>query len=380
MQLHELIQNLKLSYHDSLNPKLWNSKGDTLHPKVAAHLLKVAQAFSSALNLPDGAIVDCVLTGSNANYNWTNESDVDLHLIVDYDKVNCNQCSIDLEDCLLAKKTLWNDQHDITVYGFPIEVYASRATDEPINGSGAYSIMTNQWLQRPVKLQFKLDQPLLLKKSTEIAAEIDQLIINQVTDPNTIEKMGDKLWRYRKSGLSDVGEFSVENLVFKTLRNNGYIEKFKSYVADTVDQNLSLGESLDSGVKYVVKTKTPDHWVINFTVGSVHYTLTADNFGNPKSPRWDVVFFTEAPKTAGGAKQYGKIGTGNELKVFATVIDIIGVLIKETSPNAIMFDAALIDGQRGSLYKRMATRYQPPGYDLDFTIGAENMSFTLVKR
>jgi hypothetical protein len=38
-------------------------------------------------------------------------------------------------------------------------------------------------------------------------------------------KLKNKILEMRKEGLSRSGEFSVENLVFKKLRNEGYIEK-----------------------------------------------------------------------------------------------------------------------------------------------------------
>jgi len=38
-------------------------------------------------------------------------------------------------------------------------------------------------------------------------------------------KLKKKILEMRKEGLSRSGEFSVENLVFKKLRNEGYIEK-----------------------------------------------------------------------------------------------------------------------------------------------------------
>ena len=40
-----------------------------------------------------------------------------------------------------------------------------------------------------------------------------------------IEKIKDRLKDYRSAGLEREGEYSYENLVFKFLRRNGYIQK-----------------------------------------------------------------------------------------------------------------------------------------------------------
>jgi hypothetical protein len=44
----------------------------------------------------------------------------------------------------------------------------------------------------------------------------------------------------RFAGLKKAGEFSVENLVFKELRNRGYLDKVNDYILSTQDENLSL--------------------------------------------------------------------------------------------------------------------------------------------
>jgi intein/homing endonuclease len=70
--------------------------------------------------------------------------------------------------------------------------------------------------------------------------EIDQIIDSKTNDQKTIEDIADRLWKYRQSGLSKGGEFSVENLTFKALRNNGYIDKIREYARRTYDKSLSL--------------------------------------------------------------------------------------------------------------------------------------------
>ena len=69
------------------------------------------------------------------------------------------------------------------------------------------------------------------------------------TSKNIIKKCNEKLAKYRESGLHDGGEYSEENLVFKVLRRNGYLQKIRSLSDKIVDKKLSLKESLNNGSK-----------------------------------------------------------------------------------------------------------------------------------
>ena len=57
-----------------------------------------------------------------------------------------------------------------------------------------------------------------------------------------IQKIKDKLKKFRKCGLEDKGEFSYENLVFKFLRRNGYLGKLSELKNKITDETLSLEE------------------------------------------------------------------------------------------------------------------------------------------
>jgi hypothetical protein len=57
-----------------------------------------------------------------------------------------------------------------------------------------------------------------------------------------VGKYKDKLKKYRTGGLEKGGEYSNENLVFKVLRRNGYIEKLFDSVNQNIDKKLSMDE------------------------------------------------------------------------------------------------------------------------------------------
>jgi hypothetical protein len=234
----------KLAYHDTLNPKIWKLENDqhyVLDQQVKEHLLKIANMFAESLNLLGSVVKDYVFTGSNANFNWTDLSDVDVHLILDPERLKaCPECKAGLEDCLQAKKSLWNDRHDIQIYGHDVEVYATAEEEKIVSDAGVYSLLDDRWIREPIKKQLTMDSDAVRSKAEALADEIDHLVDSKTTDKQEIENLLDKISKMRRSGLEKAGEYSVENLSFKALRNNGYIDKIRNYSVSATDKELSL--------------------------------------------------------------------------------------------------------------------------------------------
>ena len=55
-----------------------------------------------------------------------------------------------------------------------------------------------------------------------------------------IEKLRDKIRRFRQAGLETGGAYSVENLTFKVLRRNEYLKKLSSLRILSYDHLMSL--------------------------------------------------------------------------------------------------------------------------------------------
>ncbi len=70
-----------IDLNKELNPALW--QGSNLRTDVRVALLKIAKSYYNFLDI-DVPIIDILVTGSQANYNYTRHSDLDLHLIVPY--------------------------------------------------------------------------------------------------------------------------------------------------------------------------------------------------------------------------------------------------------------------------------------------------------
>lgn len=230
---------LTLDYHEELNPKLWSDE-DTLDSEVFSALKKIGNKFIEYLKIPADAIEDIIITGSNCNYNWTKYSDIDLHVVLKFDEI-CDNCpSFDLADCMNAKKSLWNETHDITIHGIDVELYAQSVKDAITGNAGVYSISNRKWVKRPKRERVEYDKKAIRNKAAILMGEIDELIDGSNTNSKDIERIKTKLRNMRKSGLEKHGEYSLENLAFKTLRNSGYLQKLHDYGQNIEDEELSL--------------------------------------------------------------------------------------------------------------------------------------------
>ena len=227
---------------ETLNPKVW-TEDNRLKPEIRKQLLVLADDFFDSLEVGDLEIDDITLTGSLANYNWSNYSDIDLHIIVDYKDVDDN---IDLvADYFRAKKGIWNDNHDISVHGFDVEMYV-QDMQEPHTASGVYSILNNEWNVEPKELDdIEIDEREVEKKAADIMRRVDDIEVkydNELYDEvvDNVVKLKEKIRKFRKCGLEDQGEFSPENLAFKALRRNGYLEKLSNLSGDAYDKMMTI--------------------------------------------------------------------------------------------------------------------------------------------
>lgn len=226
-----------MKFHDELNQKLFN--GEELKPEVKDKLKEIANAFIEFIEVPDEAIADIVLTGSMMSYNYTKFSDIDLHLIVDFEKVH-EDCPI-VEGYLLSKKSEFNKNHDIFIYGIPVEVYAEDISNNNVH-NGLYSLKQDKWLDYPHKIEPTDNDAAVEAKYNEFKdlAEI-------IDDSEEASALIKKIREMRKSGLEEGGEFSTENLTFKKLRDNGIIGKLMEIKKKEIDKQLSL-ESYQEGL------------------------------------------------------------------------------------------------------------------------------------
>lgn len=226
-----------LQYHDTLNPLLWRK--EKFDSAARNRLLKLAEFWRDYALIPEDAVKDILLVGGNANYNYTNYSDLDLHLHVDKSKIpDCKEEILD--EYLKDKKTLWGLTHKITIYGIPVEIYAQGIDEKYSTNQGVYSILNNEWIQKPNRVSINLNDSILKKKISSLKNQIVYYIKHKVDNIKALKDLQDKIKNMRQSGIKQGGEFSLENLVFKELRNQGLIDKFHDYVLKVEDKSFTL--------------------------------------------------------------------------------------------------------------------------------------------
>lgn len=234
---------------DSLNSEIWdydssdNDKEPVIDDEVRDILIEVSDDFINFLGV-DIDVEDITMTGSLSNYNWSSFSDIDLHILVDFSSSNIPKKV--LRELFNAKQGIWNSLRDITVYGYEVEIYV-QDSEEPHFSSGVYSILNDEWLVSPNKLENSWDGKKVLKKAKEWMDIIDGIHRKtEIQSPEEtlelIQKVKQKLKKFRKCGLEDKGEFSYENLAFKFLRRNGYLKKLADLKNNLTDESLSLPE------------------------------------------------------------------------------------------------------------------------------------------
>jgi predicted nucleotidyltransferase len=228
---------------DELNSKIWD-ENMKLRKQVREKLLQTANEFIDFIGVPL-LIEDVIFTGSLANYNWSEYSDIDLHVVCDFIQFSDTELSL-YEELFKVKKTIFNTNHDIKIFGYEVELYVQNASEAHFS-SGVYSVLYDEWDVKPEKEDSNIDTKILKSKINHWKSQIDTVVDNatekDIDDAREyIKKFKEKLKKYRSSGLKKEGEYSYENLVFKYLRRSDYLEKLFNLENNLLDKELSLME------------------------------------------------------------------------------------------------------------------------------------------
>ena len=215
-----------------------------LRTEVREKLLQTANEFIDFIGVPL-LIEDVIFTGSLANYNWSEYSDIDLHVVCDFIQFSDTELPL-YEELFKVKKTIFNTNHDIKIFGYEVELYVQNATEAHFS-SGVYSVLYDEWDVKPEKEDSNIDTKILKSKINHWKSQIDTVVDNATEKDidearEYIKKFKEKLKKYRSSGLKKEGEYSYENLVFKYLRRSDYLEKLFNLENNLLDKELSLME------------------------------------------------------------------------------------------------------------------------------------------
>ena len=119
--------------------------------------------------------------------------------------------------------------------------------------SAVYSIDKNKWLKKPTRSTFTkkdIDSTAIKKKASKIMTDIEQIEGDdrESNDDYDNRKLYDKssnllddITKTRKKSLSATkDEMNTDNLVFKVLRRNGYLDKLFKLRDKSYDKMNSL--------------------------------------------------------------------------------------------------------------------------------------------
>ena len=231
-------------YNDTLCPDLWDKKGDTykLKPDVRKNLLQIVSDLKKEKFEDEGVKIkfaDVIMVGSSTNYNWTQYSDIDVHILVELAKMDMKE--EEATTMLDAIKSNWNKKHAIKIKGHDIEI---SFTDINHKGSvsSIYSLKSNKWLEPPVKDNPSFNKELIKSKHTALKQTIDKILKDGTEEE--LKRVLEKLYMMRQAGLDRKGEMSEENIIFKILRAQGYVDKLKDHAVKLYDKAMTLNEML----------------------------------------------------------------------------------------------------------------------------------------
>lgn len=227
-------------YNKTLSSKLFNDK--KLNPGIRKKILQIVKDFLENVNIELPDIDDIQLTGSLANYNYNPKSDIDIHILLDFKKIDKDYDLV--KTALDGIRFIWNTKHNIKLKGHDVELYF-QDIHEPHVSSGLYSIQNKKWVIKPTYDPPSLRDEDILRKYNDIKFFINKLeeLVDRFKSnlPKTkkihdfCKLMFEKIKKMRAEGLTKDGGFSVGNMVFKLLRSTTYIGRLVNLINSSYD-------------------------------------------------------------------------------------------------------------------------------------------------
>ena len=229
MNLHEQI-----IIHDTLNPKLWTSDNQ-LYPEVKSHLTDIINQFAASCTLPLN-IIDVHLVGSQCNYTYTPYSDLDIHIITNFELIDANPEISQLLYNVL--KTKFNKDYDITIKGIDVEIYVEDVRST-VTSNGIYSLYQNKWIKFPEKVNLAHIPDIdITEKYNKCKLYINKILNSE--DSNSILNTINDIYLIRKNSLDRDGEYGEGNFLFKEIRNQGLLDKLRDRYKEIRSKELTL--------------------------------------------------------------------------------------------------------------------------------------------
>lgn len=242
-------------YSDELNPDIWEREEGkrksqwVLEESIRKKLLEIGEDFFSKFKeiFGEREYKDIILTGSLANYNYTEFSDFDVHVMMDLKGIDDDHPEI-LNEAIQGIRFRWNLRHDIKIKGYEVELFL-QSIDDPDASTATYSLVNNSWIKYPKYNVPSVDELELERKYLGYVYDINQLetrLLHGSKIPSNSKELykrakslKEKIQKMRGESLKEKGEFSIGNLTFKKLRSTGYIEKIINIITRSYDKIFS---------------------------------------------------------------------------------------------------------------------------------------------
>lgn len=221
-----------------------------LDKESRTHLIQIAKDFYEKTKFK-APVKDIYLMGSAANYNWTPDSDLDVHIVIDFNQLQMPQDTA--EKVIKNASSNWNEEHDIVIKGHKVEMNIQPVSDQKPHVTGIYSLVKNQWIRVPQLQYLNVNRISIVSKYNKLKGFIEHAI--QMGERDHMKSVKEYVDAFRQYGLDTKGELSTENIVFKILRSRGILKKLKNAITDTYDAQMSLNEIDYIGSTYMNQLK-----------------------------------------------------------------------------------------------------------------------------
>jgi hypothetical protein len=138
-----------------------------------------------------------------------------------------------------------------------IELYAQDSNENLHASVGIYSVLKEKWIRKPSADLISIDDDLIHQKAAPYEYEINKISPDDPDAEMKIKRLLVKLRHLRQAGLDTAGEYSVENLAYKHLRNKGLLDHLKEMFLLVTMNQLKIDENVvNSLANHINKKQT----------------------------------------------------------------------------------------------------------------------------
>ena len=124
----------------------------------------------------------------------------------------------------------------------------SKTKAEEHSSSGVYSVMDEEWVDKPERTDTTIDIETAKKKASDIEQQIASISVMFEQGQfekvmRHVDRLKKKIRTMRQAGLdTEAMEFSPENIAFKLLRRNDLLDTLTKLKYKAYDQSMTLDD------------------------------------------------------------------------------------------------------------------------------------------